>query len=299
MSVRGRGERAHEPGRVSPGSSGDVAVFIHIGKTAGSSMNAVLTRQYGRGERLLVRPPRWEESLASFAELPQDQRGRARLIHGHLTFGIHEMVERPVTYFSLVRRPVARAVSLYTYVLRNPSHRLHGIVTAGDMSLLDYVESGVTCEVDNGQTRILAGDTSSPFGGLSEAVLDQAKANIEGHFAAVGLTERFDETLLMLKHQLGWKRLHSYPRMNVAPRSARRGTQSDRVLEAIRRRNWLDEQLYEYVEDRFRSWIASQEHFEQELAHFRRRMAWYRPWGYVTRTAPRRVRSKCAELARG
>ena len=60
----------------------------------------------------------------------------------------------------MLRDPVSLAVSQYRYVLRTPGHRHHE--AAQGMSLEEYVESGPRSEMDNSQTRAIAGDLGTP-----------------------------------------------------------------------------------------------------------------------------------------
>ena len=53
-------------------------VFLHIGKTGGTTLRRVLRRQYPESEMMVVRArarPR-EETLADFAKLPEVERAR-------------------------------------------------------------------------------------------------------------------------------------------------------------------------------------------------------------------------------
>ena len=77
----------------------DTIIFLHIGKTAGSTLRPVLKRQFPRSEAITIRARRRprEETLTDFAQLPEADRMRPRLIMGHTVFGLHESVPRPST----------------------------------------------------------------------------------------------------------------------------------------------------------------------------------------------------------
>ncbi|MGH3075770.1 MAG: hypothetical protein ACRDQC_12610, partial [Gaiellales bacterium] len=96
----------------------ETIIFLHIGKTAGSTLRPVLKRQFSRSEAITIRARRRprEETLTDFARLPEADRMRPRLIMGHTVFGLHESVPRPSTYITMVRNPVRLAVSQYRYV---------------------------------------------------------------------------------------------------------------------------------------------------------------------------------------
>jgi hypothetical protein len=272
-------------------------IFLHIGKTAGSSLRRILRRQFPAREVLEFRAPlpepgrlRREGAVAAFATIPEADRARARLIMGHTTFGLHELVPRPSTYITMLRDPVALVVSLYGHILRTERHILHDEVVSRGLSLGGFVRSGISVEADNSQTRALAGDTSTPFGGCTEAMLERAKTNVERHVAVAGLTERFDESLLLLGRTFGWTRLY-YVAMNTAPR---RIEPTAEEIEEIRERNRLDLDLYAWAAARFEEQLAADPSFDDRLRRFRRANRLYRPWGQLTWALPTRAAARLA-----
>jgi hypothetical protein len=283
-----------------PPGTDPTAIFLHVGKTAGWTLRQILYRNVPRRQVMRVRPPMDrprgflnDEPLRTFAALPEAERARPRLLVSHMIFGIHESVPRNSTYFTMLREPVARALSQYRHVLRRPEHRLHAAAAAGELSLERYVTGGVALEMDNGQTRALAGDIDTPFGSATPEMLERAKRNLDEHFAVAGVTERFDEMLIALNHAFGWQHLY-YVRANAAPESQRVVvTEADR--EMIRAQNSLDCELYRYVVERFDAMVAADASFGRDLARFQRGNRLYRPWGRIAygakQAAVRRTRS--------
>jgi hypothetical protein len=283
------------PGASLADGEAPTVIFLHIGKTAGTTLRRILHRNFTRSATLLVESPvdvparlRREETIPAFAGLPESVRRQARLIEGHTIFGLHEFVPRPSVYITILRDPLALAVSQYSFVRRTPTHWLHD--TALRMTFDEYLRSGVSLEMDNSQTRALAGDHSTPFGKCSDELLETAKRNLDSHFGVVGLTERFDESLVLLKRTFGWSRLCYVP-ANVAP-AQRRPPASDSALRMLRDLNRLDIQLWEFARDRFDRRIAEDPGFAPELRAFQRRNRLFRPWGLVTYTYPKRARDR-------
>jgi len=128
---------------VAEGHGADrTAIFLHIGKTAGWTLRQILYRNVPRRQVMRVRPPMQrprgflnDEPLRTFAALPEAERARPRLLVSHMIFGIHEFVPGESTYFTMLREPVARALSQYRHVLRRPEHRLHAAAAAGDSQI--------------------------------------------------------------------------------------------------------------------------------------------------------------------
>ena len=264
-------------------------IFLHIGKTAGTSLRQVLRRNFRASDVMLVSTrgrPR-EETLERFSRLPEEVRACPRLLLGHTVFGLHEYVPRPCTYITLVRKPLRLVLSQYLFVLRTPGHRHHELVTSEHMSIEDYVRSGISMEMDNSQTRAIAGDLSTPYGACTDEMLETAKHNVEEAFAVVGLTERFDETLILLQKMFGWAKLH-YVRANVAPRS-HPPELSEGAHELVEEHNRLDNELYRYVTERFETAIGRCPSFDVDLDRFRRVNSLYRPWGILTHVMPQRL----------
>jgi hypothetical protein len=276
-------------------------IFLHIGKTAGTSLRRILHRRFKASEILRVETPwrnperlRREETLDYFATIPEERRASARLIEGHVIFGIHQRVPRPSTYITLLRDPVALVISQYNFVLRRPRHWLHERVVKEHMDLAGYVRSGIALESDNSQIRALSGDRTTPFGECTEAMLEEAKRNLEADFSVVGLTERFDESLIFLKRAFGWSNVH-YVRANVSPR---RDPVAPETIRAIEEQNALDLELYRWATGRFDAAIAADPSFEVEYARFRRSNSLYRPWGHLTTTYPQALYDRFAKKRR-
>src|SRR6185295_5652521 len=148
----------------------------------------------------------------AFGSLPADAKSRMRLVPGHFLFGIHRALGRPGRYITLLRHPVDRVVSSYYYILSQPGIPVREKLLAQNMSLADYVNSGLGLDPHNYQTRILAGlpeydanwDETAGRIEVPRAALDLAIRNVDEHFLLAGVSERFNEFVLVLKLLLGW-----------------------------------------------------------------------------------------------
>ena len=270
--------------------SDETVIFLHIGKTAGSTMRQVLKRQFPSSQTITVRARRRprEETLADFARLPEAERLRPRLIMGHTVFGLHEHVPRPCRYVTMVRDPVRLAISQYRYVLRTPGHRHHD--QAQGMSLEEYVESGLALEMDNSQTRAIAGDVGTRYRECTPEMLETAKRNIAAHFAWVGVTERFDESVVLLERTFGWRDVR-YVSANVHRGAA---PPTDAELELVRNANPLDLDLYAHACRLLGDRIAAEPGFADALADFEHANARYGRWGRLTYTIPSMIKRRLA-----
>jgi hypothetical protein len=211
---------------------------------------------------------------------------------GHMTFGLHEHVPRPSAYLTLLRDPVALVRSQYRHVRRHEGHLLHERAKAYP-DLAAYVESGLSLEMDNSQTRAFAGDTSTPFGDCDPSMLERAKANLQT-FAVAGITERFDESIVAMIRAFGWRRLR-YVAVNVDPSGGARAPLTARELEVVSQHNVFDLELYDWADARFRRDVIGSARFDDDLGAFRARNRRHAPIGKLV-AAPRasieRLRSR-------
>jgi hypothetical protein len=268
-------------------------IFLHIPKTAGMTIRQIIERNYRRSDRYLIplppaafergpgnaggvpsevsRPgPSADTEIRNLARLPDDRKRGIRIVYGHTVFGVHEALPGPHAYITMLREPVSRVLSTYYHLRRRKDLWLHDVAML--LTLDEYAHGRLVQENGNMQTRILGGELDRPGGGTEET-LEQAKRNIEDHFVAAGLTERFDETLLLWGKVLGWRKVH-YVSRNVA-RDGRERPSSE-VIRAIEDANALDAELYRFVTQRFEEQLARYPSFEAELARFRGRNALFR-----------------------
>lgn len=240
-------------------------IFLHLPKTAGTTIAEVMRRQYRPEEFLLLANARTAHE--DFDRLDPATRARLRGIRGHVFFGIHEGLTQPWTYVTLLRQPVERVLSLYGYVWTEPRHPLHARVREEDVGLERFVAGDLSKEAINGQTRRIAGIR----GPVDDRVLATARGHLRRHFSVVGLTERFDQSLLLLQRTLGWRRPY-YAALNVTRERLRRADVPPRVLALIEERNAFDLELYDVARGLFEEQVEAQGRgFEREARAFRRR----------------------------
>jgi hypothetical protein len=184
-------------------------------------------------------------------------------------FGVHESLPQPATYITLLRDPVDRVISHYYMIVRSPADIFYNEVTSRKMSLKDFAESGLVPELENGQTRFLGGaGPHVPFGKCTPEILEKAKKNLRDYFSIVGLRERFDETVVLLKKTFGWMNafyVKDRPKKRLLKEAISRET-----LSVIEKYNQLDLELYAFAKERFEELIQLQgPAFEKELRDYR------------------------------
>lgn len=184
-------------------------IFQHIPKTAGNSFLDFLLPNFPVDVRIdLNENLDYAGNIERLRTLNADSKKRLKLIYGHLPFGVHEFVPQPTEYIAIFRNPVDRVVSHYYYVLEQPRHPLYEHVTSRKWTLKDYARSQLTGEINNGMTRLLCGraeiDSLRGHGECTEEHFHEAMHHLRTSFAAVGILEKFELSLHLLRKIYGW-----------------------------------------------------------------------------------------------
>lgn len=240
-------------------------VFVHLPKTAGITLWLILQRQYAPEHVCRT------ESLDEMAALTPAQRQAIQAYVGHFPFGADTVLGTPCTYLTLLRDPVERILSHFAHVVREaqrkPDHVMRGAHADSPADLERYLEIGFG-EKDNAQTRALAGLDGAAYTSCSEAVFEIARQHLHERIAVAGVTERFDESLLLMQRRLGW-RTPFYGRENIGPNRLPREHFPPSLLAEIARQTEWDQRLYECAKARLRRQIAAEgAPFQQDLRRF-------------------------------
>jgi len=128
--------------------------------------------------------------------------------------------------------------------------------------LEEYVESRIDAgQTENSQTRQLSG---RQFGSLERDALEEARSHLQ-RFLVVGLTERIEETFVLLRRSLG-RGLMPYVTRNVSPSV----DVTQRAVQLVRDRNELDIDLYTFAERLLTEQIRRQgRSFQAEVGFYR------------------------------
>jgi hypothetical protein len=223
-------------------------VFLHIPKTAGISLRKVLLEARAPyGSYRIIHPI---DDCASLAKKSVEFRRSLGLVEGHLYFGVHEILPRPCVYMTMVRHPVERVLSYYSFVREAPEHHLHAAIAGAGLSLGQCIEGRLTIELDNFMVRCLTGlhRVWTPFGGVTREMLTEAKAHLDS-IAAIGLTERFEESVARFASMFQWPAeiASAVPRLNRTRHRLGCDELGASERTAVEGCNQLDIELYEYT----------------------------------------------------
>ena len=219
-------------------TNGPALIFLHIPKTAGTTLNRIIEWQYDPRRIFTVDPHQIRATVKRLRTLPEERRRNLQAVRGHFIYGVHDCLPQGGTYITILRDPVKRVLSSFQFIQRRPLHPLHRKLKTKGVGVKEFLE--ITANRQNLQTKMLAG--VSYTGPCDESTFAQARENMEKTFRVVGISERFQESLLLIATSFGWK-IPYYENRKV---SKTRAAVDPSVLEQIREMNPYDIALYEY-----------------------------------------------------
>jgi hypothetical protein len=229
----------------------EALIFLHIPKTAGTTLNRIIEWQYSPFAIFTIDPYRIRATAERLKRLPEGRRRRLRVVRGHLSYGIHEWLPQGATYVTMLREPVARVLSAYYFVLRRPLHPLHRKLKRERLRIEDCLR--LFPYRQNTQCRFIAGVEDTAMD--DERLLDIAKGNLTKSFSVVGISERFEESLMLMAKTFEWE-IPFYKNCKV---SKTRPQIDPSAVEMIRDHNRLDLELYEFGKGLFEESLQKKE----------------------------------------
>ncbi len=253
------------PGAGSP-APGDLVYFLHIPKTSGTSLSNFL-QQIGGPEGaspVLL----WDHLVTGAYSVSE----KTRFITGHFGGLLPLWLKRWPKIITMLRDPVARAVSHINEVQRTELHPLHHL--AAGLSILRYCEHPVLRRsINNLQSRYLASLSFSlalmpqphdrtgerGWGSISiqfedalyalerETGLLDAAVRALAAIDAVGICEAHGPSLQVFARLLGWNGAVAEARLNSTPPAQRdRQSLSETESHALADLNAVDLQVYRH-----------------------------------------------------
>ena len=227
----------------------EAVIFLHVPKTAGTTLNRLIEWEYPLFEIYSIDPVFFRWSASHLWRLPPRRLKKTRMFKGHMLFGLHEILPQPATYITVLRDPIDRVISAFYFMRSYTLHPLYWKFRREKWTIEDFVRR---LPRENVQCKILAGaEYNSP---CTEEIFEQAKENLFRHFSVVGLSERFEESLALMKLRFGWK-LWRYSSFNVTRARPKKHDLSQATLDLIVAKNSFDLALYECAANIFQTAI--------------------------------------------
>lgn len=195
----------------------------------------------------------------------KSRQEKIKVVIGHFAWGIHQRISsRECQYISFIRDPLSRILSEFWYA-RNAARGYPVFdekIYHAKMPLETYIKTGFSLSVDNLLVRSFSGigcegygtafrtsvkTKSKEFKCITEDDYKVAKSNIDKYYKFIGITEFFDESMLLIKLKLGWKNIF-YESKNIGSKD--NIIPSDITQEIVELNKW-DYKLYNYCKERF------------------------------------------------
>ena len=94
---------------LSPMSSDDVLYFLHIPKTAGTTLSTIIDGQFQQNNIFPIQ--KWTDFF-SYSESLQNPNSY-KLFRGHLGYGFYHYIRKKPKFLTMLRNPLDQLVSLY------------------------------------------------------------------------------------------------------------------------------------------------------------------------------------------
>jgi hypothetical protein len=210
--------------------------FIHIMKTAGTSLRTIVRAQFDDAD--LYPSRRYDadmheanNSIRYLLSIPAERRKRIRAYMGHFPYVVTQLLGEELTTLTILRHPIDRAISQLKHLrIWSPEHK--------DLTLEAIYDDPILhpCFLRNHQAKLFAftqedePETYRDVLEVDDRRLAMAKANLE-RVDVIGVVERYGELLERIEARFGWPTDPS-TRLRVGPQ--------DDVPDALRRRIRLD-----------------------------------------------------------
>jgi len=225
-------------------------IFIHVPKAAGTTLNRLIEWEYPLLEIYSVDPYFFRWSSAHLWRLPKRRLKRFRVFKGHMMFGLHEILPQPATYITILRDPVDRVMFALYFMRGYKLHPLYWKCRRERWTLEDFI---TRLRRDNVQCKFIAGAVYEEP--CTTEICERAKENLVRYFSVVGLLERFEESLALMKLRFGWM-LKNYSSFNVTRTRPNKRDLPKSTLDLIAERNRFDIELYQCAAKLFQDAVS-------------------------------------------
>ena len=228
---------------------GEQMCFIHIPKTAGTTMSAILESRFDHPK--ICPTPYWRDLRV----MRKRDMKAYQLFRGHFPYDVADLVPGKPVCITMLRDPIERVISAYEFmktciIVYPAAQKVQEKARA--LSLKDYVRDPDVNGVINAQTRMIAGRDcqSKKIDQRDPIALEIAKENLQT-FAFVGITEQFWDSMGLLSYQFGWTPPKEIQRLMVGKKKLRRENLPQDVIDVITEYNQLDLEFYQYCQSLF------------------------------------------------
>jgi len=172
--------------------------FLHIPKTGGTTIRQALIRSTS----VFKIPLHIDSTMKTFEERLKELKDE-KVVVGHFTYGIHQFVNQPHEYATVLRHPAAYVFSSFDFTkLTIRCGQKHASAQYAQGSIRDYITNAP--QAQNMFTRQLSGLGALYTGPVTEGDYDRAQENLN-EFKYVGTTRRLGKFWQKLQTDYGFK----------------------------------------------------------------------------------------------
>lgn len=238
----------------------DYLIFLHIPKTAGSTMRDILSDLYGENHTVLrIRglfkkdyPDLNNQVKQLLTTLPS--HSATQVLSGHIPYGLHHRLHGKCEYFTFIRHPVDYVLSMYYFNLQFIQNGMTPFDPAGNYTLEWMLEQWQGTQFNNYQSRFLASRNTCfeqvTTRNSDHNTLYQSASNLlKNHINFVFPVDQFDLALRLLGKHYHWQ-YGTYRQRRVNRARPRDLYISDELKQRILIENSADMQLYLLAQQR-------------------------------------------------
>jgi hypothetical protein len=255
--------------------------FMHIPKTAGSSVAKYLRHRYAGLAIYEQDKDNYPAAVTSeFVNLPEAQRHSYHLVRGHMLYQTRDAMPADTLMLTFLREPVACCLSGYYHVLRRANHPLKALYTQFSLRELLHQPKFTMLALHRYLLPVDIYQKPPPLLAVDAAQKAQARERLQS-IAVVGVTEQSEQSFELLNHVMGWPDA-KLPQVNIKPPSQPTETLTSAEMDALHSCLAPDIELYEFgkrlFNERYQHMLRTRRqyaHFEYHLKHQTEGNGWH------------------------
>lgn len=239
--------------------------YLHVGKTAGTSMNKYIASHFAphESEVHIENDPHWSSGNKAYFQSKSFLSGHVSFVRFLQTFPGDDYYK-----FGTFRKPIDHVISHLAWVrhLSDPGkesflkgHPVWVQEISDKLSKIDFSEpeqishfvnnlTDLECALfDNSQTRYLLAIPGSQL--VNEAKKTEAVENLQ-QLDFAGITELYNETIAILSHDMGWEMPLHGERLNKAATKYGLDASRPEIRQALKPLIWSDNIIYQLAKEK-------------------------------------------------